>query len=142
MTQQSHYSACTLSKTITEKDTCIPCSLQHQQLSSSSSRTWNQPRCPLTNEWIKKIWYIYTMEYYSAINRNSSEPVQMRQINLELKFIKSKVSQKEKSKQYILMHIYGMQKDGPGEPISRAAMEMQIQKTDLWTHWRKEGGTN
>ena len=42
------------------------------------ARTWKQPRCPLTDEWIKKLWYIYTMEYYSAIKRNVSESVLMR----------------------------------------------------------------
>ena len=47
------------------------------------ARTWKQPRCPLTDEWIKKLWYIYTMEYYSAIKRNALELVLMRWINLE-----------------------------------------------------------
>ena len=47
------------------------------------ARTWKQPRCPLTDEWIKKFWYIYTMEYYSAIKRNASESVLMRWMNLE-----------------------------------------------------------
>ena len=41
------------------------------------ARTWKQPRCPLTDEWIKKVWYIYTMDYYSAINRNTFESVLM-----------------------------------------------------------------
>ena len=45
--------------------------------------TWKQPRYPLTDEWIKKLWYIYTMEYYSAIKRNTSESVLMRRTNLE-----------------------------------------------------------
>ena len=47
------------------------------------ARRWKQPRCTSTNEWIKKLWYIYTMEYYSAITRNTFEPVLMRWINLE-----------------------------------------------------------
>ena len=47
------------------------------------SRTWKQPRCPSTDEWIKKLWYIYTMEYYSAIKRNISESVLMRWTNLK-----------------------------------------------------------
>ena len=68
------------------------------------ARTWEQPRCPSTDEWIKKLWYIYTMEYYSAIKRNVFESVLMRWINLE-PFIQSEVSQKEKDK-YILTHIY------------------------------------
>ena len=45
--------------------------------------TWKQPSCPLTDEWIKKLWYIYTMEYYSAIKRNAFESILMRWMNLE-----------------------------------------------------------
>ena len=47
------------------------------------ARTWKQPRCPLTDEWIKKLWYIYTMEYYSAIKRNTFESVLKRWMHLE-----------------------------------------------------------
>ena len=61
------------------------------------ARAWKQPRCPLTDEWIKKLWYIYTMEYYSAIRRNRFELVEMRWINLE-PVKQSEVSQKEKNK--------------------------------------------
>ena len=71
------------------------------------ARVWKQPRCPSTDEWIKKLWYIYTMEYYSAIKRNEFELVLVRWINLE-PFIQSEVSQKEKNKYHILMHIYGI----------------------------------
>ena len=69
------------------------------------AKTWKQPRCLLTDEWIKKSWYIYTMEYYSAIKRNASESVLMRWMNLE-PIIQSEVSQKEKNSYHILMHIY------------------------------------
>ena len=58
--------------------------------------TWKQPRCPSTNEWIKKVWYTYTMEYYSAIKRNTFESVLMRWMNLE-PITQSGVSQKEKN---------------------------------------------
>ena len=68
------------------------------------SRTWKQPRCLLTDEQIKPMWYIYTMEYYSAMKRNESESVELRWMNLE-PVIQSEVSQKEKDK-YILTHIY------------------------------------
>ena len=71
------------------------------------ARTWKQSRCSSTDEWIKKLWYIYTMEYFSAIKRNASESVLMRWMNLE-PFIHSEVSQKEKNKYCILMHIYIM----------------------------------
>ena len=59
------------------------------------ARTWKQPRCPSANEWIRKLWYIYTMEYYSAVKRNSSESVLMRWMKLE-PIIQSEVSQKDK----------------------------------------------
>ena len=59
------------------------------------ARTWKQPRGPLADEWIRKLWYIYTMEYYSAIKNNTFESVLMRWRKLEL-IIQSEVSQKEK----------------------------------------------
>ena len=58
------------------------------------ARTWKQPRCPSTDEWIKKLWYIYTMEYYSAIKRNAFESVLIRWMNLE-PIIQSEVTQKK-----------------------------------------------
>ena len=67
-------------------------------------RIWKQPRCPSTDEWIQKLWYIYTMEYYSAIKRNSFKSVLMRWMNLE-PITQNEVSQKEKDKYHILMHI-------------------------------------
>ena len=69
--------------------------------------TWKQPRCPSTNEWIKKLWYVYTMEYCSAIKRNTFEPVLMRWMNLQ-PITQSGVSQKEKNKYHTLTHIYGI----------------------------------
>ena len=71
------------------------------------ARTWKQPRCPSTDEWIKKLWSIYTMDYYSAIKRNTFESVLMRWMNLE-SIIQSEVSQTEKDKYHILTHIYGI----------------------------------
>ena len=73
------------------------------------ARTRKQPRCSSTDEWIKKLWYIYTMEYYSAIKRNTFESVLMRWMNLET-IIQSKVSQKEKDKHHIIIHIYRIYK--------------------------------
>ena len=69
------------------------------------TKTWNSPRCPLINEWIKKSCYIYTMEYYSAMKRNTFDSVLIRLINLE-PIIHSEVSQKNKYR--ILMHIYAI----------------------------------
>ena len=71
------------------------------------ARTWKQLRYPLTDEWIKKLWYIYTMEYYSAIKRNAFKSVLMRWMNLE-PVTQSEVSQKEKDIYHIQMHMYGI----------------------------------
>ena len=71
------------------------------------ARTWKQPRCPSADGWIRKLWYIYTMEYYSAIKKSTLESVLMRWMKLEL-IIQSEVSQKEKHQYRILMHIYGI----------------------------------
>ena len=71
------------------------------------ARTWKQPRCPSTDEWIKKLWYIHAMEYSSAIKRNALESVLMRWMNLQ-PIIQSEASQKEKNKYCLLTHIYGI----------------------------------
>ena len=84
-----------------ERDTCIPLFIEAL---FTITRTWKQPRCPLTNEWIKKLWYVYTMEYYSAIKRNTFESVLVRWMNLE-PFIQSEASQKEKNKYFIVTYI-------------------------------------
>ena len=71
------------------------------------ARTWKQPSCPSTDEWIKKMWHLYKMEYYSAINRNKAELFVVRWIDLE-SVIQSEVSQKEKNKYCMLTRIYGI----------------------------------
>ena len=67
---------------------------------------WKQPRCPSADEWIRKMWYIYTMEYYSAIKKNTFESVLMRWMKLE-PIINSEVSPKETHQFSILTHMYG-----------------------------------
>ena len=71
------------------------------------ARTWKQPGCPSADEWIRKLWYIYTTEYYSAIKKNSFESVLMRWMKLE-PIIQSEVSQKDKYQYSILTHVYGI----------------------------------
>ena len=68
-------------------------------------KTWKQPRCPSADEWINQMWYIHTIEYYSAIKRNTFESVLMRWMNLE-PIIQSEVSHKEKNKYCISTYIY------------------------------------
>ena len=71
------------------------------------ARACKQPRCPSADEWIRKLWYLYTMECYSSIRKNSFESVLMRWMKLE-PIIQNEVSQKEKHEYSILTHIYGI----------------------------------
>ena len=96
----------------------------------TTARTWKQPRCPLADEWIRKLWYIHTMEHYSAIKKNTFESVLMRWMKLE-PIIQSEVSQKEKHQYSILMHIYGIQKDGNDDPICETAREIDVKNSIL-----------
>ena len=74
-----------------EKDTCTPMFITTL---FTIGRTWKQPRCPSADEWIRRLWYIYTMEYYTAIKKNAFESVLMRQMKPE-PIIQSEVGQKE-----------------------------------------------
>ena len=103
MTQQSHCWAHTPRKPEL-KDMCTPMFIAALFI---IARTWKQPRCPSADESLRKQWYIYTMEYYSAIKKNTFESVLMRWMKLE-PIIQSEVSQKEKYQCSILMHIYGI----------------------------------
>ena len=87
-------------ETKTEKDACIPLFIAALL---TITRARKQPRCPSTDEWINKLWYIYTMEYYSTIKRNTFESILMRGMNLQ-PIIQSEVTQKDKY--HVLTHIY------------------------------------
>ena len=71
------------------------------------AKTWKQPRCPSAEEWIKKMWHIYTMEYYSAIKENKIMPSAATWMELET-LILSEVSQKEKNKCHVMLLISGI----------------------------------
>ena len=88
----------------TERDTCTPMFITALYI---IARTWKQPRCPSADEWLRKLWYVYTMEYYSGIKKNTSESVLMRWMKLE-PIIQNELSQKEKYQYSILIHIYGI----------------------------------
>ena len=120
MTQQSHCWAYTLRKPEL-KDTCTPMFIAALFI---IARTWKQPRCPSADEWIRKLWYIYTMEYYSAIKKNTFESVLMRWMKLE-PIIQREVSQKEKHQYSIIMHIYGIQKDGDN-PVCETVRDTDV----------------
>ena len=84
-----------------ERDTCTP---MFSAALFIIARTWKQPRCSSADEWIRKLWYIYTMEYYSAIKKSAFESVLMRWMKLEL-IIQREVSQKEKHQYSMLTHL-------------------------------------
>ena len=74
-----------------ERDTCTPVFIAAL---FTIARTWKQPRCPSQDEWLRKLWYIYTMDYYSAFKKNAFESVLMRWMKLE-PIIQSEISQKK-----------------------------------------------
>ena len=90
-----------MDETRIERDTCTPVFIAALFI---IARTWKQPKCPSADEWIRKLWYIYTMEYYLAIKKNTFESVLMRWMKLE-PIIQSEVSQKEKH-QYSIQRIH------------------------------------
>ena len=91
-------------ETRSERDTCTPMFIAALFI---IARTLKQPRCPSADEWTRKLWYIYTMKYYSAIKKNSFESVLMRWMKLE-PIIQSEGSQKDKDQYNIVTHIYGI----------------------------------
>ena len=91
-------------KIIIQKDICTPMFIAAL---FTIARTWKQPKCPSTDEWMKKMLHMYTMEYYSVIKRNEIVLFVVRWMDLE-SVIQSEVSQKEKNKYSMLTHIYGI----------------------------------
>ena len=85
-----------------ERDTCIPV---FTAALFTIARTWKQPRYPSADRWIRNLWYMYTIEYYSAIKKNAFQSALMRWMKLE-PIIQSEVSQKEKHQYCILTNTY------------------------------------
>ena len=93
-------------KTINPKESCTTMFIAAL---FTIARTRKQPKCPSTDEWIRKMWHIYTVEYYSAIKRNATELLVVRWMDLE-SVIQSEVCQKEKNKYRMLTHTCGVNK--------------------------------
>ena len=91
-------------KTLIRKDTYTPV---FTAALFTTTKTWKQPKCPPTDEWIKKMWYIYTMEYYSVIKKNKIMPFAATWMDPEI-VIRSEVSQTEKDKYHMISLIWGI----------------------------------
>ena len=104
MTPQSHSWAYIWTKLSLKKDTCTRMFIH---LLFRIAKTWKQPKCPLTNDWIRKKWYIYTMGYYSAITKNKIMPFAATCMELEI-LILSELGQKEKDKYHMISLIPGI----------------------------------
>ena len=97
---------------------------------------WKQPKCPSTDDWIKKMWYIYTMDYYSAIKENKIIPWAATWVDLET-LILSELSQKEKDKYHMVSLICGIFKNDTNECISKTEIDSQVQITNCgYQKWR------
>ena len=122
-------------ETIIQKHTCTPMFIAALFI---IARTQKQLKCPSTEEWIKKMWYIYTMEYYSAIKRNEIGSFVETWMDLET-VIQSEVIQKEKNKYCILTHICGIQKNGIDDLICKQKQRQRHMDTK---GERRGGGRN
>ena len=85
------------------------------------ARTWKQPKCPSTDEWLKKMWYIYTVEYYSAIKKNEIMPFAATWMDLEIIIL----SQTEKDKYHMISLINGILKNDTNELIYKTEIDSQ-----------------
>ena len=117
-----------------ERDTCTPMFIAALFI---IARTWKQLRCPSADEWMRRLWYIYTMEYYSAVKKNSFESVLTRWMKLE-PIVQSEVGQKEKHQNSMLTHIYGVWKDGNDDPVCKTGKKTQMCRADFWTQRERE----
>ena len=139
MTQQSQCWAYTLRKPEFKlKDSCISMFISGL---FSIARTWKPPRCPLAVEWIKKLWYIYTVEYYSAITRNAFESVLMRCMNLEPIIQRSK-SERERQILYINAYIWNLEIRYQWSYLQGSKGDTDIKNRLLDSVRESEGGMN
>ena len=107
-------------KTLIQKGICTPVFIA---VLFTIARTWKQPKCSPMEEWIKKMWYIYTMEHYSAIKKNEIMPFAATWMDLEI-VILSEVSQTEKDKYHMILLI--SKKNGTNEPIYKTEVQSQM----------------
>ena len=100
------------------------------------ARTWKQPKCPSADKWIKNMWYIYTMDYYSGIKRNKTGPFVEMWMDLE-RVIESEVSQKKKNISYINTYIWNLENWYESESCS--VMSNSLRPHRLYSPWNSLG---
>ena len=116
-------------KAIIQKDPCTPVFIAAL---FTIAKPWQQPNGPSTEEWVKKIWYIYIVEYYSAIKKNEIMPCAATWMDLEI-IILSEVSQTERDKYHMISLICESNlKNDTNELIYKTETDLQIPKTNLW----------
>ena len=89
------------------------------------AETWKQPKCPLTDEWIKKMWYIYTVEYYSAIKRNEIMPFAAIWMDLEIIILSEVKSDRERKIPYDITYMWNLKKNDTNELIYKTETDSQ-----------------
>ena len=108
------------------------------------ARTWKQPRCPSADEWIRKLWYIYTMEYYSAVKKNCKKAKWLSMEALQIAVKRREVKSKGEKERYKHLNAEFQRiarrdkKDGNDNPVCKTAKETQMYRTVFWTLWERE----
>ena len=95
------------------------------------ANTWKQPKCPSTDEWIKKMWYVYTMEYYSAIKKEQSNAICSNMDASRDYHTKLSKSERERQVPYDITYRWNLKYD-TSEPTYEAETDSQTERTDLW----------
>ena len=102
------------------------------------AKTWKQPKCPSTDEWIKKMWCIYTMEYYSAIKKNEIMPFAATWMDLEIIILSEVKSERERQIPYDIPYMWNLKQD-TNELFYKTETDSQTQKANLWLPKGKGG---
>ena len=105
-----------LEKTIIQKDTCSPMFIAGI---FTIARTWKQPKCPSTEKWVKKMWYICTMEYYSVIKRNEIRPFAATWMDLESVILSEVKSDREGELSYDIYYMWNLKRNDTNELIKQ-----------------------
>ena len=136
MIQQPHSWAYTWRKATIQKNICIPV---FTGALFTIARIWKQPKCPSTEEWIEKMWYLYKMEYYSAIKKNETVPTVETWMDLET-IIQGKVSKKERQIPYNNAYMQNLSKWYRSTYLQSRKRDIDKEKKCTYTDRLRKGG--